>query len=213
MCRNRIDLKVYHKEVRIKFDDPKTCQVQLKINLKNQQTDTQLTDMVRKVTLHHLIHHSVIAQTLTNHTSNPNHHPNPYPWLMTIIMTIKIVIKSKNVLLLHLPHHYHSTTMAHRVDHQSQPSVLSDPHHPQINTILCQRAQNNHSKHPQSISKSNNMKGLKSEPSVKRHVAAERLTVPGDFKTEIVPHMAMKRATDGFKWFYNVVHYCCKYLI
>ena len=116
------------------------------------------------------------------------------------------LIKSKNVLLLHQPHHYHSTTMAHSPDHQSQPSVLSDPHHPQINTILCQRHRTIIQSTLNQLVKAIMWKVWNLNLLSQRHIAGERSTVPGDFKTEIMPQMAMKRATDGFKWFYNISH-------
>ena len=167
LCRNRIDLKVYHKEVRIKFDDPKDLPGPVE-NHSKKPTDRHTTDRHGQKSYFASSHSS---QCNSSNFDKSHQQPNS---------------SSQSIPLANNNHHNINRNRHTKQNIASPPSASSLPFHhngsqsrPPIPKISLKRStsspnkyhivskrQKYHSKHLQSNSNSNEMKGLKSDPAV-----------------------------------------------
>ena len=124
VCRNRVDLKVYHKEVSIKFEDPRDPPSEL----PKSQDQTKMLPNTQTGDRHNQKRHLASSHSSQCNSSNfskshkqPKSSSQSIPWYL-MLMAIAIEIKIKFLLLLHMPHHHHYrfTQMGLNPNHQSQ---------------------------------------------------------------------------------------------
>ena len=182
ICRNRIDIKPYHKEVSIKFDDSKDLQSPPKqIPNQSKVSTDRHTDTKQDQKRHLASSHS----SLTNSSKFGKSHKQSKSSSQSIPLTNDNHHNS-NSKEKYYSAPYASPSPFHHNDSQPRspiPKISLKRSTSSPNKFhIVSRAQGNHPKHPQSIVKSNNGKGSLGQPLIPMTRCGRKVNRPRRFQ-------------------------------